>query len=91
MDKKFTSLLALIVILGVIVLGLFMKINQLQKFLDRTNYIGRYEFYKANDINMVILDTATGRMWMKYISHTGGNREWTEETKLLHLIEMERQ
>ncbi|SHH87299.1 hypothetical protein SAMN02745135_02496 [Caloranaerobacter azorensis DSM 13643] len=89
MDKKFVLSLTLIIILGVIILGLFVKINQLENILNETKYIGRYRFYKANDVNMVILDTATGRMWIKYIHPTGGNDEWTEEKELLRLIEKE--
>lgn len=88
-DKKFIFLLTLIIILVVIIIGLFIKIDRLGNSLNKTNEIGRYEFHKANDVNMLILDTVTGKMWIKYIHPTGGNEEWVEETDLLRLMKMD--
>lgn len=40
---------------------------------------GRYQFVKASDNNVFVIDTRTGRTWQRFVEATAGPREWTEE------------
>jgi hypothetical protein len=49
---------------------------------NEKNTIGRYQYYKANTYNQVILDTKTGKLWSKFILDTGGNENWEQDIEL---------
>ncbi len=43
---------------------------------------GRYQMTAANqDGNVLLLDTRTGRTWMKFVPRQGGPVEWQETDK----------
>ncbi len=41
---------------------------------------GRYQLVRANDSNIFLVDTATGRCWRKFVDATGGPTQWQEES-----------
>lgn len=78
MEKKNAIIIGASIIIGFMILGGAIIIA-LKDFTQnsKVNY-GRYEMI-SNDSNLIILDTATGRYWRKYINPSEGPTDWTEE------------
>ncbi len=41
---------------------------------------GRYQMTRANDNNIFLIDTRTGRCWRQYVDSSGGPTDWMENT-----------
>jgi len=41
---------------------------------------GRYKMTSANDNNIFLIDTRTGRCWRKFVDSSGGPTHWTEDS-----------
>lgn len=41
--------------------------------------VGRYQFLRANEVSLAVLDTKTGRVWRKFIDADSGPRQWAED------------
>ena len=48
--------------------------------------VGRYQYGVANENNVFVLDTKTGRIWRKFVSSNSGPSEWQEDKALAEAI-----
>lgn len=78
MDKQNVYVVGISIVLGFLILGLsifltfkdFSKIDSVSK--------NRYEML-SNCSNIIMLDTYTGRYWVKYMNPDQAPNKWTEE------------
>ena len=40
---------------------------------------GRYQFASSSGVNVFVLDTRTGRLWIKFVQQNGGPNQWDEQ------------
>jgi len=80
MKTRDLIILGLCIILSSIIIGfsiIYCSINN-----NENN--NRYQFIKANEQNMVIFDSKTGKLWKKYIHPIGGPDEWEEDSPIIN-------
>lgn len=46
---------------------------------DKKIQVGRYKFTKTSGNNVIIIDTATGEMWTRYMMENSGTVNWSKE------------
>lgn len=51
-----------------------------QIWISTNSSVGRYQVLRANDNNVLVIDTASGRLWQKFINSSGGPSVWTEHS-----------
>ena len=70
---NWTTVLAVLVI--VILAGVFMVL----KDHPADSPVGRYQMVSTNGANVFLLDTKTGRLWMKFVRKEEGPTNWDEQ------------
>jgi len=92
-NKKSALILGVSIILALTVFGLILQgpINRLSNSIDNYNYnmeksmsseaegYGRYQMVSANENNIILLDTKTGKYWRKFIPTGKGPTDWAAE------------
>jgi hypothetical protein len=65
--------------IGLIVLGICIIIAAVIISHPDKAEQGRYQMVPTSGVNVFVLDTATGRVWSRFVPSTEGNGKWEEE------------
>ncbi|MGE7602356.1 hypothetical protein ACQKL5_07565 [Peribacillus sp. NPDC097675] len=75
MKKSSSIIIAVAIIIGFTILGLFLRVA-LEDDSKGINHEDRYELVPVNDNNMVIFDKKSGDYWNKFIPSEEGPTDW---------------
>lgn len=74
MQRNSALIIGLSIVLGFLLFGLLTRLRG-----PGETEVGRYQFLRANDVTLAVLDTKTGRVWMKFVGTNTGPVEWSED------------
>jgi len=79
MNRDSAVIIGLSIVVGCLLLGMTGRQSGSFRGDGPPGDVGRYQVIRASDCNVMVLDTKTGRSWMKFVSSTEGPVHWRED------------
>jgi len=79
MNRDSAIIIGISIVVGCLVLGMTARQAGSAHADAPGDDVGRYQMIRASDCNVMVLDTKTGRSWMKFVSSNEGPVRWSED------------